>query len=263
MEAVFAPPQTTKDHDLQHARTSPATLLPGYYLVPSVSVVVIALNEERNLPYVLPRIPRWVQEIILVDGHSTDRTVAVASQLSEGIRIVVQEGSGKGAAIRSGLVAATSDIVVLLDADGSTDPAEIPAFVGALVAGADFAKGSRFVQGGGTADMTLIRWLGHRFFVSLANLLFGTRFSDITYGYNAIWRRHIPFLALEIDGWANESISVIRVAHHGLRVTEVASFEHRRIAGESKLVAFPAGWVILKAMLNERFLRKPARQAQQ
>ena len=259
MEAGIPPFPATEDRAVLH----PGTAAPYYKLrqyTPPVSVVVLALNEAENLPYVLPRIPTWVHEVILVDGHSTDHTVAVARRLCPEIRIAIQEGRGKGAAIRTGFAVATGDIIVLLDADGSTDPAEIPAFIGTLIAGADFAKGSRFLQGGGTADMTRLRRLGNRFFVLLVNLLFGTHFSDITYGYNASWRRYAPLLALEIDGWANEVISNIRVARSGLRVTEVASFEYERIAGEVKLVALPAGWVILKAIVKER-LRKPGRQA--
>ncbi|TAK33779.1 MAG: glycosyltransferase family 2 protein [Chloroflexota bacterium] len=224
----------------------------------SISVVIPALNEAENLPHVLPRIPKWVDEVLLVDGNSTDNTVEVARRVSPDIRIIRQHGRGKGAALRSGFAAATGDIIVMLDADGSTDPREIPAFVGALVAGADFAKGSRFLCGGGTADMSYYRRLGTIALVWLANLLFGTRFSDITYGYNAVWRWHGYALALELDGWAQEIISNIRATRFGLRVAEVSCFEHKRLAGEAKLRAFDAGWTILKAILAER-LRREAR----
>jgi len=94
-----------------------------------VSVIVPAKNEAANLPHVLPRIPRWVHEVILVDGHSKDDTVEVALRSWPGIRIVEQQGRGKGAALRTGFAAAT---------------AEIPGFIGQLFAGADFVKGSRF-----------------------------------------------------------------------------------------------------------------------
>src|SRR5690242_3841803 len=86
----------------------------------SVSVVIPALNEAENLPHVLPRIPAWVHEVILVDGHSTDATVAVARELRRDIRVIRQQGHGKGAALRSGFAAARGDIIVMLDADGST-----------------------------------------------------------------------------------------------------------------------------------------------
>ena len=127
------------------------------------------------------------------------------SQALSSIRLVKQTGKGKGDALRCGYQAATGDIIVMLDADGSTDPAEIPAYVGALMAGADFAKGSRFLQGAGTADMPPLRRVGNTAIVILANLLFGLRFTDITYGYNAFWRSSAQFLALEIDGWARRS----------------------------------------------------------
>jgi glycosyltransferase involved in cell wall biosynthesis len=220
---------------------------------PRVTVLVPALNEADNLPFVLPRIPTWVHEVLLVDGHSVDGTVAVARQIYPTIQVITQQGRGKGAALRSGFAAATGDIVVMLDADGSTDPAELYAFVGALLAGADFAKGSRFLQGGGTADMPHFRQWGNWLLVQLANLLFGTHYTDITYGYNACWRSKAYALALDIDGWACEIISNIRVARHHLRVMEVPSFEHVRIAGRAKLSTWSAGWAILKGILREAF----------
>ena len=224
---------------------------------PTVSVIIPALNEATNLPSVLPRIPTWVHEIVLVDGHSTDDTVAIALALCPCIRIVQQEGAGKGAALRSGFATATGEIVIALDADGSTDPIEIPAFIGALLAGADFVKGSRFLLGGGTLDMPLYRRIGNVGLVWLTNLLFKTQFSDITYGYNAIWRCYQDALALEIDDWSNEIVGNIRAARANLRVVEVACFEHERFSGQAKLKTFQAGWQILKAILRER-RRRPS-----
>jgi glycosyltransferase involved in cell wall biosynthesis len=216
-----------------------------------VSVVMPAMNEAECLPHVLPRMPAWIDEVLLVDGESTDATIDVARRLRPDVRIVAQQGRGKGAALRTGLLCANGDIIVTLDADGSTDPAEIPAFVGALLAGADFAKGSRFLQGGGSSDMTGLRRFGNWGFAVLANALFRTRFSDLTYGYNAVWAHNRWALALEIDGWPHEIITNIRVAQTGLRVVEVASFEHLRVAGTAKLRLFPAAVAILKSIFAE------------
>jgi len=229
----------------------------------TVSVVIPALNEAESLPYVLPRIPAGVHEVILVDGASSDDTIAVARRAMPEIRIVTQDAPGKGAALRAGFEAARGDIVVHLDADGSTDPAEIPLFVATLLAGADFAKGTRFAIGGRTDDITPLRRLGNWGFVVMTNILFGSRFSDITYGYNAVWRRHHHLLAPEINGWAHEIVANIRAFRRGLRVVEVASVEAPRIAGEAKLHTFPAGWAILKAIVGERIrpLRAPAAPA--
>ena len=217
-----------------------------------VSIVIPAMNEAESLPHVLRRIPTWVHEVILVDGRSVDDTVRVAREGWPGIRIIVQEGKGKGAALRTGIHAARGDIIVTIDADGSTDPAEIPAFVGALIAGADFVKGSRFGQGCGSADMTPIRWFGNWIFVIMTNVLFRTQFSDMTYGYNALWTRHKHTLALDVDDWSNEIVSNIRIALSGLRLVEVASYERERVAGEAKLHTWSAGWMIFKGVVRER-----------
>ncbi len=230
-----------------------ASRSPSNVARPTVTVIIPALNEAENLPHVLPRIPAWVQEVILVPGPSTDGTADVARQLLPSIRIVEQEGKGKGAALRAGVRAATGDIIVLLDADGSTDPAEIPAFVGALLTGADYAKGSRFLQGGGTSDMPFYRQVGNWGLTQLVNILFHTRFSDITYGYNAFWRVHAGKLAFDINNWACEIVGNIRAAGNGLRVIEVSSFEHDRIAGVAKLQTWSAGFMILKAILREAY----------
>ena len=156
---------------------------------------------------------------------------------------------------------ATGDILVMLDADGSTDPAEIPTFVGALLAGADYVKGSRFLQGACTIDMPVSRKIVNYLLVKLVNILFGAHFTDITYGYNAVWREHAQALAPEIDGWAHEIIGSIRAVRNGLRVVEVASLERARVGGQPKLKAFPAGWSILAAILCEPF-QKPTSMTQ-
>jgi glycosyltransferase involved in cell wall biosynthesis len=209
------------------------------------------LNEVENLPHVLPFIPDWVDEVVLVDGHSRDGTVEAARRLRPDIRIVQQEGRGKGAALRTGFSAATSDIIVMLDADGSNDPEEIAAFVSTLLSGADFAKGSRFIQGGGTADMPFYRRFGNWCFVIMVRLLFGSSYSDLCYGYNAFWADVLSDLALNGDGFEIETIMNIRALQAGLKVVEVPSFEERRRYGEGRLKALPDGWRVLKAIFRE------------
>lgn len=218
---------------------------------PTVSVVIPAMNEAQNLPHVLPLIPAWVHEIILVDGNSVDDTIAVAQALIPNIRIVPQEGRGKGAALRSGFAAATGQIIVMMDADGSMDPREIPAFVGMLMSGWDFVKGSRFMTGGGTADMTPLRYLGNWGFTVTVKLLFGASYTDLCYGYNAFWADVLPILELDGDGFEIETMMNIRALRAGLRVVEVPSFEHHRIHGTSNLQTFPDGWRVLKTILRE------------
>jgi glycosyltransferase involved in cell wall biosynthesis len=246
----------------------PDSVLFPYYLYThvKVSVVVPALNEAENLPHVLPRIPEWVYEVILVDGHSTDDTVKVAKELYPTIRIVQQQGRGKGAALRTGFKAATGNIIVMLDADGSTDPQEIPGFVAVLLAGADFAKGSRFLHSAGTVDISRIRRLGNWGLTMVVRLLYGGAFSDLCYGYNAFWREVLPQLDLDCDGFEIETLMNIRAFTAGLRIIEVPSFEADRIHGQSNLRTIPDGWRVLKTILRERFkvpAKVPAAKLQQ
>ena len=214
------------------------------------------MNEAENLPHVLPVVATLVDEVVLVDGRSTDDTVQVARDLIPRIRIVPQAGEGKGDALRRGFEAASGDIIVMLDADGSTDPHEIPMFVGALLAGADFAKGTRFMQGAGSADMTSIRNLGNRTFVLMVRLLFGGRYSDLCYGYNAFWADVLPELGLNSDGFEIETAMNVQALRAGLRVVEVASYEQERIHGVSNLRAIPDGWRVLRTIMGARMARR-------
>ncbi len=220
-----------------------------------VSVVIPALNEAANLPHVFARIPPDVHEVILVDGHSIDDTVAVAHALYPGVRVVEQTRRGKGNALRCGFAACTGDIIVMLDADGSADGSEIPSFVDALLKGADFAKGSRFLPGGGSTDITPLRRLGNRGLNAVVNLLYGTHYTDLCYGYNAFWAHCLPYMDVDCDGFEVETLINVRIAKAGLRVREVPSFEGRRIHGVSNLNAWRDGRRVLRTILAERLPR--------
>jgi glycosyltransferase involved in cell wall biosynthesis len=240
-----------------HAR--PQRRTPGGTWAPTVSVVVPTLNEAENLPYVLPRI-REEYEVVVVDGLSTDDTVEVALELRPDAVVVEERQHGKGAALRAGIAAASSDIVVLIDADGSTDPDEIPRFVSCLVDGADFAKGSRFLRGGGSADITHVRRLGNWGFVHLVRILFGGRYTDLCYGYNAFWRHTAIDLQLTAEGFEIEALMNIRALKADLRVVEVPSYEHARFHGTGRLRPIPDGWRVLRTILGEFHPGRPAQR---
>jgi glycosyltransferase involved in cell wall biosynthesis len=233
---------------------------------------VPTFNEAKNLPSVFSRLPADLHEVIVVDGRSVDGTIDVARSLRPDVRIVLQNRRGKGNAMACGFAHATGDIVVMLDADGSADPHEIPLFVDALRAGADFAKGTRFAAGGGSSDITRVRAWGNRWLNRTANLLFGTRYTDLCYGYNAFWTHCLHALELDPrpaqtrgklwgDGFEIETIINTRMAKAGMRITEVPSYEHDRLFGTSNLNTWRDGGRVLRALLVERVNRKGRRRA--
>jgi glycosyltransferase involved in cell wall biosynthesis len=229
----------------------------NFAIMPSVSVVVPAMNEARNLEHVFSTIPEWVDEIVLVDGQSTDDTVAEARRLYPAVRVVHQQGRGKGDALQAGFAAAKGEIIVMMDADGSTDGGEIRRFVAALVTGADFAKGSRFASGGGSDDITFSRQLGNKILSGLVNALFGTRYTDLCYGYNAFWAKHLSKLDLDCDGFEIETVMNVRAAKAGLVIHEIPSYEHLRLHGMSNLKVVRDGLRIASFIFRERFLERP------
>jgi glycosyltransferase involved in cell wall biosynthesis len=237
---------------------------PGY----RVSIIIPARNEARNLPHVLDALPAGLHEVIMVDGHSTDDTIEVAGRVRPDMKIIQQTRYGKGNALACGLDAMTGDMAVLLDADGSADPGEIPAFVAALAAGADFAKGTRFDKGGSSYDITRFRRFGNACLNRLVNLLFDTRYTDLCYGYNAFWAHVIPALELPPvgvegaaaspsgmlwgDGFEIETLITVRAARAEIQIVEVGSTEQARIHGVSNLKAIPDGIRVLRTIVTER-----------
>lgn len=232
--------------------------------LPTVSVIIPTLNEAENLPLVLPYLPlEWLDEVILVDGESTDGTIQIAKRLLPSIKILTEEKQGKGAALSRGYRTAKGDILIVLDADGSHDPREIPRFIQSLLEGADFAKGSRFAPGGGTTDMPRLRQLGNYIFVLLSNALFNMHFTDLCYGYHAFWRYCLDAFRLEdIDGFEIDTALYLQAVQNQLRVVEVPSFEGYRFRGVGKLRTFPDGWRILKTILRESIGKHPSPAAE-
>lgn len=214
------------------------------------------MNEAKNLPYVFTSLPDWIHEVVLVDGNSTDDTIDVARGLRPDVVVVKQSGKGKGDALITGFAACSGEIIVMVDADGSADGQEIVSYVSALVGGADFAKGSRFANGGGTDDMTPIRKLGNWVLCSVVNRKFGARYTDLCYGYNAFWRHCLERISLDCTGFEIETLMNIRVVKAGLRVQEVPSHEYNRIHGVSNLSAVRDGIRVLRVILREKGFRR-------
>ena len=214
--------------------------------------------------------PSWIHEVILVDGGSIDGTATIARQLWPRVRLIGQNRSGKGNALACGFAAATGDVIAMIDADGSADPGEIAQFVRVLNDGADFAKGSRFLKGGGSSDITGLRTIGNKVLTAFFNLCYRRHYSDLCYGYNVFWRRHLSVLALDSgspgpandrkcargDGFEIETLIHVRAAKAKLAVIEVPSFEYARIHGVSNLNAVSDGLRVLRTIVTEIYRGK-------
>jgi glycosyltransferase involved in cell wall biosynthesis len=217
---------------------------------PSVSLVIPVRNEARNIASVLEQIADDVDEIILVDGNSTDVTIVTAQAYRPDLRIVPQEGTGKGSALRTGFQAATGDIIVMMDADGSMSPQEIRHYIHFLTYGYDFVKGSRFISGGGSLDITRIRRLGNLFLLTAFNTVYDAHLTDLCYGFCAFHRRYLEHLRLSATGFEIEAEMTVRAMQAGLRIAEVPSLELPRRTGASNLHAIRDGIRVLRTVLR-------------
>jgi glycosyltransferase involved in cell wall biosynthesis len=218
----------------------------------TITALICTLNEEETLPHVLPQIPDWVDEVLLVDGYSTDNTVTVANRLRADVRIVHQPGRGKGDALKYGIEQANGDIVVTLDADGTTDPADMPRFIEPLLRGHDFVKGSRFAVSQ-PAGKPWHRVFGNWVIVTAYNILYRTNYTDLCSGYNAFWKQAMA--RVDLSGWTSQEEPLLnaRVRKAGLKTTEVGHHDRGRIGGETKQPSWRQGFGAVRTVIRERF----------
>ena len=216
-----------------------------------VSIVIPTLNEEKNIAKVIHGIRKNLRstkyEILVVDGHSSDNTVSIAKKL--GAR-VIYDNKGKGSALRKGFGAAKGSIIGSMDADLSNEPKELNLLVESIRIGYDVCMGSRFMVGGGSEDISKIRILGNKFFVSVVNLFFGSKYSDMCYGYRSFRKSIIKKLDLKEDGFGIETEININAIKAHLKIIEIPSTEKKREAGEAKLRTFSDGYMILKTIVK-------------
>jgi len=218
---------------------------------PTVSLVIPTKNEARNVPEVLDHIPDLVTEVVIVDTRSSDVTKLMARTTRPGVRIIDEPRRGKGMALRAGLAAATGDVIVAMDADGSMSPEEIPRFVHPLRHGFDFTKGSRFMAGGGSLDITPIRHFGNWALVVIVNTLFKVHYTDLCYGFFALRRVFLESLDLKATGFEIETEITLQAQLKGLRIAEVPSIELPRRTGTSALHAGSDGVRIARTIMRQ------------
>lgn len=227
--------------------------------------MIPAKNELASLPIVLEDVPDYIDEVIVVDGHSNDGTYEFAQTHPQVDKVVRQRSKGKGAALSAGFASATKDLVVIIDADGSMNLSELGLFLNEFP-NCGIAKGSRYLSGGGSSDLTLFRSFGNKVLTQVANRFFGQEWTDMAYGYAVFDRRLLAGLALTNydalgsmfshksygQGFEIETLMFCRAAKRGIKLVEVPSFERDRIAGTSNLRAIRDGLRVLIALLIER-----------
>lgn len=227
------------------------SLINKYGEVKNVSVVIPTLNEESNIKEVFPYMPDFIDEVVVVDGNSSDKTREEILKFRKDAKIIIEKPEGKGAAMRTGFENATGDIVIMMDADGSHDPKEIPRLLEPVLDGYDVSKGSRMLPGGGSADITLFRRFGNKLFVTMVNRMYNANYTDLCYGYRAFKKEALEKIYCRSKGFEIETEQSIRMRKAGLRIKEISSFEAQRKNGNSNLNSFRDGWKILHIILRE------------
>jgi len=217
-----------------------------------VTLIIPTRNEEGAIGSTLREVPRdVVDEIIVVDGHSTDKTAdEVKAELRPSDKFVVQKGKGYGGAFSEGFDIATGDVIIMMDADGSHNPAEIPQLVEKVRRGYEYVMMSRYARGGRSEDDTIIRWFGNRMFTWLTNVVHSTNVTDSLYLYTAITKDGLKRLNLTSTGFEFCTEILVKAHRAGLKFAEVPAFERGRMAGKTKVNAFWHGLKILRMILR-------------
>ena len=225
-----------------------------------ISVIIPTKNEEESISLMVRELPmEIIKEVIVVDGHSTDRTVEVAREL--GVKVIPQQGDGYGNAINTALKEARGEYVTFMDADASYNPHSLFDLKRIIEENdIDICFCSRYLPESGSDDDTIIRYLGNKLFTSLLRLVHGVKISDALFLYCLAKRKVFDEISMVSGGfdWCIEF--PIRVHNSGFKYREIPSFERKRVAGESKVNALTDGLEIaltlFKLKWNAKDLRK-------
>jgi glycosyltransferase involved in cell wall biosynthesis len=215
-----------------------------------VSVVIITLNEADSVPLLIKEMPMDViDETVFVDGHSTDGTPDIIR--SFGFPVYMQPNRGYGDAFNYGIFKASGDIIILMDSDGSHNPADIPRLLQKIDEGYDFVLGSRYMKGAGSGDDTSIRLFGNKFFTMLTNIIWRMRVSDSLYLFAAVKRHVIEQMEkTRARGFEYCVEFIIKAYKAGFKFAEIPCYERPRFGGKQKTIAPIHGAKILWAILR-------------
>jgi len=202
-----------------------------------ISIVIPTLNEGETIKSVVERCLPFADELIVIDGHSTDNTRDIAQEL--GVKVILDGMKGKGEALRHAVKCVTGDIIVFIDADGSHIPEDIPKLLKPIIEGeADHVSGSRLI--GGSSELhggfdECFRLMGSSFITACINWRFKVQLSESQNGFRAIRTNIIKKLYLRENITTIEQEMIIKTLKKGFRMAEVPTHEHKRIAGYSKI----------------------------
>ncbi len=223
-------------------------IAPGH----KVTIVLPTRNEGAGVARVIEQVRPWADEILVVDGHSTDGTREVAA--AAGARVVLDGGRGKGDGVRTALREASHPVVCFFDADGSHEPRDIPNVLAPLALGtADLVIASRATGGSDEFRMDFehsFRQMGSQFATWMVNVRWRARLTDILNGFRAGFRDKLLSLRLNSTHFDIETEMVMKSLKKGLRVVEVPSHEYERAWGKSKL-ATSSSWRFLLRLARD------------
>jgi C-methyltransferase C-terminal domain/Glycosyl transferase family 2/Putative zinc binding domain/Methyltransferase domain len=222
----------------------------------TATLLLPTLNEIEAVRVIVPQLRReWVDEIIVVDGGSTDGTVEYMR--AAGLTVHMQTVRGYGEGIKQGMQLAKGDIIVEFNPDGNSIPEDIPRIIAKVREGYDLVIGSRYREGAKSDDDDLLTAFGNWMFTRIVNLLFRTSYTDALVGFRAYRRKAALALALDAPGLSWPCQSSTRFARAGLRVVEIPAHEPARIGGKRKMMPFRTGLQISRLILQEFLAFRP------
>lgn len=219
-----------------------------------VSLILFTLNEIDGMKAIMPRIKKeWYDQLIIVDGGSTDGTIEYAK--ANGYPIFIQKEKGSGAAFREAMAKVTGDIAIVLSPDGNSVPEKIPELAAKMKEGYDIVIVSRYLKGAKSEDDNIVTAFGNWFFTTLINVLFGAKYTDVLVMYRAYKKDLVKMIEGETNNNSWGSLMLIRATKRKLKIGEIPGDEPKRIGGKQKMNPLTYGFRELVSILKEFFTR--------